>query len=54
MIKSYPQVKSICIYLSLDKVWNCGGPTGVPLASSGTNSSSSPIYDFRFTLLYCT
>ena len=30
MIKSYPQVKSICIYLSLDKVWICGGLIGVP------------------------
>ena len=30
MIKSYPQVKSICIYLSLDKVWICGGLIAVP------------------------
>lgn len=55
MIKSYPQAKSICIYLSLDKVWNCGGPIGDPsLLLLEPTEFPPPIYDLPFSTLYLT
>ena len=54
MIKSYPQVKSICIYLSLDKVWNCGGPTGVPSLLLLESTVPCPLFMIYPSLLYLT
>ena len=54
MIKSYPQVKSICIYLSLDKVWICGGLIGVPSLLLLEPTVPRPLFMIYPSLLYLT